>query len=178
MSKGILVCLVALGTLVGDYQGQLPPKYKDLFGVCLEVADAAVREGVSVYLAVAVSREESAFQYVSRGRAKGPLQIIPAYHCPDRDGVVRRSSNRGVLTDCELVTEGVRTVRYFLREYLSTSEALCHYNSGTKCLPGGRQYSKRVLRRARVYRELVSELVSEGVTNDREYRGGRGIRPK
>ena len=161
MLKSYLVCLVALGEIVGVYGGHLPKEYRSKFSVCVEVADAAIRQGVDVYLTVAVAREESAFTNPTEGKAKGPLQIIPAYHCPDADGVVRRSSNKGVSRTCDLVTEGVLTLEYFLSKYSTEAEALCHYNSGTVCLPGGRQYSRRVLKYRRYIRAMVTEVPYE-----------------
>jgi len=157
----VLVCVLAMAELVGAYGGnmpQKPPTYAERFDVCVAVGRKAAElewDGGGLYsavtVAVAVAQEESAFTSpLSKAGAMGPMQIIPRYHCPGPDGVVAPSKRRGVVEGCDLVDAGVKALRWFwLRYDRDWSQALCHYNSGTKCGSGSRRYAKRVLRRHR-----------------------------
>ena len=96
---------------------------------------------------------------VSKAKAQGPLQIIPAYFCPDRNGHVIPHKRQGRLQGCALVRDGIGALKWFLGEYGNWKEALCHYNSGTKCFASSRAYSKRVRRRwARAEKQLKTIL--------------------
>lgn len=163
LDEVVLICGLMLAEMVAGYGGHIPPGYDQKMEVCVEVGRAAEEvEEVPLGLALAVAYEESNFtkDLVSKAKAQGPLQIIPAYFCPDRNGHVLPHKRQGRLQGCDLVKDGIGALKWFLGEYGDWKEALCHYNSGTKCYASSRGYSKRVRRRwARSERQMRSVLL-------------------
>ena len=108
--------------------------------VCEDVGAAALVEGVSVELALALAYTESRLNpdAESSAGALGPLQVIPKWHCPRRRA-------RG----CDLVGVGVRTLKRYRAKYgPAWADALCHWNSGNQCVRRARIFARAVLRRA------------------------------
>ena len=87
---------------------------------------------------------------MSKAGARGAMQVLPKYWCPD-----------GKLDGCDLVREGVRSLGVYLKKYGGDEkEALCHYNSGNKCTRKSRNYSKRVIR-AKKRLDFLEALLSD-----------------
>ena len=146
-----LVCLLALGEIVSAYGGNIPPGHEDRAAVCMEVGRTADNLDMPVSLVVSVALEESRFlrDLKSKAGARGPLQIIPRYHCPTATGEHKPHERRGVLAGCDLITDGVKALRWFWTTYEHDwSLALAHYNSGEKIYGSSRAYARRIMRRA------------------------------
>lgn len=150
----VFVCALALAEMSAAWGGHLPPQAPDRMDVCVEIGRSAEERHLPMVLAVSVAYEESKFdrKVVSRVGARGPLQIIPRYHCPSISGVVDPSKRKGVAKGCDLIKHGVGALAFFWRRYGEGGwdEALCHYNSGEKCVSASRQYAARVLKRTRL----------------------------
>lgn len=159
-----LVCLLALGEIVSAYGGNIPPGYDDRAAVCMEVGRVADELELPVSLVVSVALEESRFvrNLKSKAGARGPLQIIPRYHCPDSMGRHRPHKRRGVLAGCDLITDGVKALRWFWSTYeYDWSRALAHYNSGEKIYNSSRAYARRILRRAERIDEQIAVIQAQ-----------------
>lgn len=145
-----VVCALALAQLLTGYGGHLPTDYDARFDVCVEVAQAAsdFAPDLPITLVVAVAANESAFTSpVSKAGARGPLQIMPQYFCPDKNGEVWPHKRRGRLQGCDLIRYGVHALQWFRDEYQGDwAEALCHWNSGTKCYKSSRSFARKILR--------------------------------
>jgi hypothetical protein len=147
-----LICMLAMAEMVGSYGGNIPPGHDEKIAVCLEVAAAADEMEMPISLVVAVAYEESKFtrQLKSKAGAVGPMQIIPAYHCPSPEGEHKPHERRGTIKGCDLVADGVRALHWFWRTYdFDWPDALAHYNSGEKIYASSRAYARRIQRRAR-----------------------------
>ena len=146
-----LICLLALAEMVASYGGNMPPKYEARLATCLDVAREAETAEIPVSLAVSVAYEESSFLdgLVSKVGARGPLQIIPRYHCPNAKGEHKPHERAGRLDKCDLVVDGVRALKWFWTTYdKDWPLALAHYSSGEKIYPSSRGYARRVIRRS------------------------------
>ena len=104
--------------------------------VCEEVGAAALVEGLSPVVVLALAFTESRFNPDARSPrdAVGPLQVIPWFHCPNR-------REKG----CDLIGAGVRTIHKFRRRF--GSDWLCHWNSGNKCVRRSRLFARIVVKR-------------------------------
>ena len=113
-----------------------PPSDQALH-VCKQVGAAALVEGVSPAVALALSFTESRFNPDARSSrgAVGPLQVLPKYHCPNR-------RERG----CDLIAAGVQAMKKFERKF--GIDWLCHWNSGNRCVRRSRLFARIVLKRA------------------------------
>jgi len=162
-----LVCLLALGEIVSAYGGNIPPGYEDRAAVCLEVGRAADELELPVEIAVSVALEESRFmrELKSKAGARGPLQIIPRYHCPNPEGAHKPHERRGRLAGCDLVIDGVKALRWFWIEYGEGdwSRGLAHYNSGEKVYPSSRAYARRIMKRAWRWGDQLAGLMKAKV---------------
>ena len=110
--------------------------------VCMRIAAAAKAEGVDPILAVSVGWEESGLTegLTSSKGAKGPLGVMPQYHCPKKGR-------------CDYVVAGVSALHKVIAARPNDlCAALALYNRGWKgeCAPGRKEYgyAKRVLKRA------------------------------
>jgi hypothetical protein len=110
-----LICLLAMAEMVGSYGGNIPPGHDEKVVVCLEVARAAEDLELPVSLVVSVAYEESKFErdLTSKAGARGPLQIIPRYHCPGPEGEHKPHERQGTLEGCDLVRDGVKALGWF-----------------------------------------------------------------
>ena len=114
--------------------------YDTAFRTCLEVAQGAYLEGIPADLAVALAFTESRFNpeaSSSRG-ARGPLQVLPKFHCPD-----------GRLQGCDLVAAGLSALKRYRKRYKRWRDVLCHWNSGNRCYRRSKLFARIVLRRRR-----------------------------
>ena len=135
-----VICLVLLQGLYSDTSASWNKKIEQTLDArmeaCIEVIEDAQEEGVCPLLASSVAWHESKFNKdaVSSVGARGVLQVLPKYWCPDKKW-------RG----CDLTREGIKALKVYLNKYESEKEALCHYNSGNKCNKKSRYYAKKVL---------------------------------
>ena len=128
------ICAIAM-TLAST---TLPP---ERFTTCVEVGIGAIAEGLHPSLVVALSYTESRFnrRAVSHAGARGPLQILPKYHCPERR-----------LRGCNLIKAGIGAIIRYRNRY--GSDWLCHWNSGNRCYKKSRAFARIVLKRAHALR--------------------------
>ena len=159
-----LVCLLALGEIVGAYGGNIPPGHDDRAAVCMEVGKVAEDLELPVALVVSVALEESRFvrDLKSKAGARGPMQIIPRYHCPDPMGRHRPHKRAGVIAGCDLILDGVKALRWFWATYEHDwGLALAHYNSGEKIYASSRAYARRIMRRADRIDEQIAVIQAQ-----------------
>lgn len=139
------------------------PEYRESAqAICVDVADKALEEGVDPIYAIALSYSESRFTNSMDKPAKGPLQVMPHHHCPNRKGEWPKGVqgiHRGVLKGCDLVRAGLKNIARLTEAYGLCEEdlpvcdspdwetVLCHYTNGTVCRH--RQYPKAIVSRAR-----------------------------
>jgi len=139
--ENIVMCLCLLQALYSDtsdsWNKKIELEIPNKISVCVSVLDSAAEMSVPPNLAAAVAWHESKFNNdaVSKAGARGAMQILPTYWCPD-----------GKLKGCDLIKEGVKSLGVYLEKYKDKKEALCHYNAGNKCTRRSKNYSKRVLR--------------------------------
>ena len=139
--ENLVLCLSLLQALYSvtsdSWNKKVEVEIPNKLSVCVTVSDTAAEMSVPPNLAVAVAWHESKFnnEVVSKAGARGAMQILPTYWCPD-----------GKLESCDLIREGVRSLGVYLEKYGVEKEALCHYNSGNKCTRKSKNYSKRVIR--------------------------------
>ena len=137
MSHLCLLWIIALA----DVSGEPPPRHRAeerAVEICQLIVESASRQDVPPELAVAVAWNESRLRFggVSSRGAKGPLQVIPHYWCPDRHG--RWTANGEHITKgCDLIEAGVLALSY----YLETRGAL---GDAPKSYGGSRAYARRV----------------------------------
>ena len=129
-----IACLTAVGWMSPAQQTE------KRFQTCLAVGIVAEVEDVDATLAIALSFTESRFNAdaVSSRGARGPLQIVPRFHCPG-----------GKAEGCDLITAGLRAMKKYRKKYKSWPEALCHWASGNKCYRRSRRFARVVLKRRR-----------------------------
>lgn len=116
----------------------LPP---ERFTSCVEVGMGAIAEDLHPSLVVALSYTESRFNpgAVSPAGARGPLQILPWFHCPS-----------GRLRGCNLIKAGIGAIIRYRNRY--GSDWLCHWNSGNRCYRKSRAFARLVNQRAQALR--------------------------
>lgn len=111
----IKVCLAFALTYHND-----PADRRVANNTCLAVAKEAKLQEVDRAGAIALAFAESRFlpRVTSRRGAKGPLQVIPKWHCPKQG-------------KCDYIKAGVSALKTFMRLFPSSfADAVCHYNSG------------------------------------------------
>lgn len=111
------------------------------FAVCQAVADEAELAGLDPHYVLALAYTESRFNphAKSKAGARGPVQILPKYHCP-----------RGRLRGCDLIREGIRHLAHLVDKYDAAWDlVLCHWNGGNVCGAGSRRFARIVAGRAR-----------------------------
>ena len=113
------------------------PPSSQVLGVCEDVGAAALVEGLSPALVIALAFTESRLNAGARSSrgAVGPLQVLPWFHCPGR-------RERG----CDLVAAGVKSITRFQLRF--GDGWLCHWNSGNECYRRSRLFARIVLGRA------------------------------
>ena len=144
LQEAALICILALAEMVAGF-GHIPPQYDERLRTCIDIARTADEHELPVALVVALAHEESRFvaDIVSKAGARGPLQIIPRYFCPNAQGELAPHKRAGRLEGCDLIVDGVKAVKWFWVTYDNDwSAALCHYNSGEKCFARSRGYAE------------------------------------
>ena len=138
MSQLCALWIVTLANTIGE-----PPPHgqeeERAIEVCQLIVESADRQDVDPVLAVAVGWNETRLRFGLRSPcgARGPMQVIPHYWCPDRRG--RWSANGQHITkDCDLIDAGVFALSYYLETRGSVGTALRSYG-------GSQGYSARVL---------------------------------
>lgn len=138
MSQLCALWIVTLANTIGE-----PPPHgqeeERAIEVCQLIVESADRQDVDPVLAVAVGWNETRLRFGLRSPcgARGPMQVIPHYWCPDRRG--RWSANGQHITkDCDLIDAGVFALSYYLETRGSVGAALRSYG-------GSQGYASRVL---------------------------------
>ena len=109
--------------------------------VCQRVADEAELAGLDPHYVIALAYTESRFNPEARSSAgaRGPIQILPKFHCP-----------QGRAAGCDFVRAGVaHLVRLFDKYDGQWDLVLCHWNGGNVCGKGARRFARIVAKRAR-----------------------------
>ena len=103
--------------------------------ICEQVAQAARRRNVDPILAISIAFAESKFtDIVSKKKARGPLGVMPKYHC----------KGENALPSCDYIEAGIQAIETVLSlsnfDYCS---ALALYNRGIsgKCEQGRSEYN-------------------------------------
>lgn len=106
--------------------------------VCQLVVESAERQDVPPTLAVALAWNESRLRFglSSPCGARGPMQVIPRFWCPDRRGKWRANGEH-IEKGCDLVEAGVFALSYYLDHHGEIRRALRAYG-------GTRSYAERV----------------------------------
>ena len=114
---------------------------------CEDVGAAALVEGLSPVLVIALAFTESRFNPEARSPrdAVGPLQVIAWFHCP-------KKRERG----CDVVDAGVKSIKRCRTRF--GSGWLCHWNSGNTCYRRSRLFARIVLKRASELSQARGEL--------------------
>lgn len=138
MSK-LEICWILLFNLFGNNPDQLSQGYtKKIINniypklqTCTQVYKEAEKQYVDPLLAISVAYHESRFKNVSSNKgAKGPLGVIPKYHCPKNK-------------KCNYIEAGISALKKFLElNQYDQCKTLAQYNRGLngKCLPGRPEY--------------------------------------
>lgn len=132
-------CWIALGHIFSpqpsiSYVKKQSKTFTKRIAVCNNVGMEAQKQGVDPILAISVSFHETRFTYAKSAKgAKGPMGVIPYYHCPKK--------GKG---NCDLVKAGVGALGKFLAlNDFDYCQALAQYNRGNeegKCEKGRSEY--------------------------------------
>jgi len=141
-----LYCWIILFNLLGaspSYNQKIIKRVLPKMKICTQIYTEAEKQDVDPLLAISVGWHESRFKNVTSGKgAKGPMGVIPKYHCPKKG-------------KCNYVKAGVSALKKFLGDDLCTS--LAKYNRGLKgqCKKGRSEYgyAKKVIRTYNSLRE-------------------------
>ena len=141
-----LYCWIVLFNLLGaspSYNKKIIRTVLPKMEICTHVYKEATRQDVDPLIAISVAWHETRFQNLtSEAGAKGPMGVIPKYHCPKKG-------------KCDYIKAGVSALKKFLGDDLCTS--LAKYNRGLKgqCKKGRSEYgyAKKVIRTYNSLRE-------------------------
>jgi hypothetical protein len=110
------------------FTGGTPRDETTRVGVCEAVVAEARRQKLDPHLAVSVAWLESRWTPDASNKtsgARGPLQILPKYWCPDANGEWRVNGTH--LSSCDYTRWGVHALRYYVRHRSTTRKALAAY---------------------------------------------------
>lgn len=100
-----LPCWIALSTIFTEapsksYFHKVSKTFASRMQVCSTIAKEASKEGVDPILAISIAATESGFlnNLTSSKGAKGPLGVIPKYHCPKKG-------------KCDYIKAGIRAIQ-------------------------------------------------------------------
>ena len=147
------LCALWIIALAG-HVGEPPPigqEEERAVEVCQMIIESADRQDVDPALAIAVSWNETRLRFglISPCGARGPMQVLPHYWCPDRRG--RWSANgEHIEQGCDLIDAGVFALSYYLEKRGSVGAALRAYG-------GSQGYASRVLSLAEAIGTLDGE---------------------
>lgn len=120
------------------YQNKIAKSLPSRMKICTQVANEAIKQKVDPILAVSVAYHESRFSNPTSSKgAKGPLGVLPQYHCP--------SSSK-----CDYTKAGISALKKWLEiNKYKKCNTLVQYNRGYngKCKKGRSEYyyAQRVL---------------------------------
>ena len=121
------------------YQNKISKSIPSRMKVCTEVAKEAINQNVDPILAVSIAYHESRFSSpTSEKGAKGPLGVIPQYHCPSYG-------------KCDFTKAGITALKKWIKvnKGKSLCKILAQYNRGFDgiCKNGRSEYfyAQRVL---------------------------------
>ena len=105
--------------------------FPERISVCNRVAERARERGIDPFLAISISFHETKFTYTDSNKgAKGPLGVLPKWHCPKKG-------------KCDLIDAGIDAIEKVLEIYPDDMcMALATYNRGFygKCEKGRTEY--------------------------------------
>jgi soluble lytic murein transglycosylase-like protein len=133
------MCLSMLGTPESR-------EFRPRMTTCIEVGQAAevAHEDPALVLAMAWYESRFVTKAESAKGAVGPLQVIPAYWCPD-----------GTRKGCDYVKAGLRALQAYKSKHRKMVEVLCHYNAGNVCWERSYDHARKVLRKAKSLRRWM-----------------------
>jgi len=110
------------------------------FAVCQALAVEAELAGLDQAHVLALAYTETRLnpEAVSTAGARGPIQVLPRYHCPRRRA-------RG----CDFMRVGVAHLARLVDKYGTWDLVLCHWNGGLHCGRKARRFARIVIERAR-----------------------------
>jgi len=122
MNRSLIACLL----LLSAWPAPAGIDVADAIDVCREVADAAEEEGLPRSVVVSLAYSESKFDAsaISPAGARGPLQVLPVWHCEEVRSC-RRTVGRNCLRlveDCDLIEAGTKALRAFLSPALRADD--------------------------------------------------------
>jgi hypothetical protein len=147
-------CWVALGLMFPSepstsYINKESRTFAQRLSTCNRVATVAERRGVDPILAIAVAFNESRFSKPTSSKgAKGPLGVIPRYHCPKSE------------EECDYLEAGVDALKKFLDlNNMDYCSALAQYNRGLegKCEKGRSEYKYAQYILTHVYQDICDQ---------------------
>jgi len=121
-----------------SYQNKIAKSLPSRMKICTQVANEAIKQEIDPILAVSVAYHESRFENPTSSKgAKGPLGVLPQYHCP--------SSGK-----CDYTKAGISALKKWLEiNKYKKCNTLVQYNRGYngKCKKGRSEYyyAQRVL---------------------------------
>lgn len=114
-----------------SYQRKVARSIPDRMKICQQVAKEAQRQKVNPVLAITVAYEETRFGNITSPKgARGPMGVIPLYHCPS-------------VENCDYTKAGVSALKKFLTlNKGDLCKGLAQYNRGLegKCKEGRMEY--------------------------------------
>lgn len=147
-------CWVALGLMFTpepsvSYINKQSRTFAQRLSTCNRVALAAKKQDVDPILAIAVAFHESRFSKPTSSKgARGPLGVIPQYHCPKSK------------KECDYTAAGVAALKKFLElNDMNYCAALAQYNRGLdgKCQKGRSEYKYAQYVLTHVYEEICHQ---------------------
>lgn len=97
---------------------------------CSAVIEEAQEQGVDPKLAAAVSWVESRFyrnEVNPKSGAIGPLQVLPRYWCPNKQGLWSIHRDDGIVPGCNTLKRGVFALKYYTNHRRTTAGAISSF---------------------------------------------------
>lgn len=136
----LTVCIALLGVKNLDKYD-----YSNRMAWCLEVQNRAEAKGVDPFLVAGLAFHESSYRNaVSRVGAQGVLQVMPGIHCKEGK-------------PCDLIDVGLEYLQYWVTRTGSQARAVCHYNSGNRCLPASARWATKVMKTVKKLKQTCQE---------------------
>ena len=114
-----------------SYQKKISKTIPKRMAICQQVAKEAIKQKVDPILAISVAYDETRFENLTSPKgAKGPLGVMPQYHCPKKG-------------NCDYTQAGIAALKKFLDlNNKKMCKALAQYNRGLKgkCIHGRSEY--------------------------------------
>lgn len=149
-----ILCSFAIGLMYSGNASSYIKKssrrsFNKRLNTCYEIGIKAGERGINVPLAIAIGFHESRFSYSPSDKgAKGPLGVLPKYHCKEEK-------------KCDLIDAGLSALEKFSAINKDVCNTLAQYNAGLEggCKKGtiGKDYATQVLRFYSLYEIIYSE---------------------